>query len=93
MVEEKVAIKEGFQVPRLYEQPSDAVSFYADLAQIIYTGNEIVMQFYETIPGPPDSGGAIKSVRSRLRATVTVSISHGLNIGKLLVEKVERAKK
>jgi hypothetical protein len=92
MVEEKETPKE-IQVPRLYEQPSDAVSFYSDIAQILYSGNEIVMQFYETIPGPPNSGGSFTNVRSRLRATITVSISHAHNIGKLLVERSEKANK
>ena len=92
MVEEKKTPEE-IQVPRLYEQPPDAVSFYSDIGQVLYTGNEVVLQFYETIPGPPESGGVIKNVRSRLRATITVSISHAHNIGKLLLEKVEEAKK
>jgi len=92
MVEEEKSQKE-IQVHRLYEQPPDAVSFYSDIAQILYTGNEITLQFYETIPGPPESGGVIKNVRSRLRATIAVSISHGHNIGKLLLQKVEEAKK
>ncbi len=92
MLEENKTPKE-IQVPRVYEQPPDAVSFYSDIAQILYTGNEITLQFYETIPAPPDSEGVIKNVRSRLRATITVSISHAHNIGKLLLEKFEEAKK
>lgn len=92
MAEEKETPK-GIQVPRLYEQPPDAVSFYSDIAQILYTGNEIILQFYETIPGPPESEGVIKNVKSRLRATITVGISHAHNIGKLLLERVEEAKK
>jgi hypothetical protein len=33
------------------------------------------------------------NVRSRLRATITVSVPHARNIGKLILEKVEEAKK
>jgi hypothetical protein len=92
MVEEKKTPEE-IQVPRLYEQPSDAVSFYSDIGQILYTGKEVVLQFYETIPGPPESEGVIKNVRSRLRATVTMSTLHAHNIGKLLLEKIGEGKK
>ena len=92
MVEEKKTPDE-IQVPRFYEQPPDAVSFYSDIAQILYSGYEVVLQFYETIPSPPDSEGAIKNVTSRLRATITVSTSHALNIAKLLLEKLGEGKK
>jgi hypothetical protein len=91
MVEEKTP--KEIEVPRFYEQLPDAISCYSDIAQILYTGNEVVLQFYETIPGPPESGGAIMNVRSRLRATITVSVPHARNIGKLILEKVEEAKK
>lgn len=92
MVEEKKTPEE-IEVPRIYEQPTDAVSFYSDIGQILYTGNEVVLQFYETVPGPPESGGTIKNVRSRLRATVTVSTLHARNIAKLLLEKIGEGKK
>jgi hypothetical protein len=92
MVEEKKAPEE-IEVPRVYEQPPDAVSFYSDIGQILYTGNEVVLQFYETIPGPPESGGVIKNVRSRLRATITISALHAHNIAKLLLEKITEGKK
>jgi len=92
MVEEKKTPEE-IEVPRVYDQPPDAVSFYSDIGQILYTGNEVVIQFYETIPGPPESGGVIKNVRSRLRATITISTLHAHNIAKLLLEKIGEAKK
>jgi hypothetical protein len=93
MVEEKKTPGE-IAVPRFYEQAPDAVSFYSDIGQVLYTGNEVVLQFYETIPGPPaESGGGIKNVRSRLRATITISTLHAHNIGKLLLEKIEEGKK
>jgi len=94
MSEEKQIPKEGVaEIPRLFEQPHDAISFYADYGQVMHTGNEIMIQFYETIPGPPDPGGNIKHVRSRLRATITVSLQHALNIGKLLVDKAKGTEK
>ena len=59
---------------------------YADFAQILATGTEVVIQFYESIPGPPNTPtGQIQSVRSRLRATVIVSPAHAVNIGRNLL--------
>jgi len=79
---------EGFQINRIFEQPPDAISFYSDFAQILATGHEVVMQFYETIPGAPGPGGKIQIARSRLRGTVVVSKSHAANIGRLLLQNV-----
>jgi len=64
-----------------------AISCYSDFAQVMHTGNEILLQFYETIPGTPVLGGNIGKVRSRLRATITISVAHAQNIGKLLIER------
>lgn len=84
--------KGGGQVTRVFEQPPDSTSFYSDYAQIIGTGHEVVMQFYETIPGPPSlPSGAITTVRTRLRVTVSVSPAHAANIGKLLIQRVGEA--
>ena len=94
MVEQKEVQKGVFQqMSRLFEQPSDSISFYTDFGQVVQTGNEIVLQFYETIPGLPDPDGGIKNVRSRLRATITLSIPHARTIGKLLVEKTKEVEK
>ena len=76
----------ALQVTRLFEQPPDSISFYCDLGQVLGTPNEVVMQFYETIPGPPGQGGQIQTVRSRLRATVTLSRQHAGNIGSSLLK-------
>ncbi len=77
------------QVSRLFEQPPDAASFYCDLAQVIGTQAEVVLQFYETIPGPPSGPtGQVTTARSRLRATIVVSKAHAANIGRLLLQKV-----
>ena len=86
---EEQKIQKVPEIQRIFEQSPEAISFYCDLGQFIHTGNEIVMQFYETIPGIPDSGGNIKNVRTRLRATITVSLSHAQNIGKMLIEKAK----
>jgi hypothetical protein len=80
-------------VSRLFEQAPDAISFYSDFAQIFNTGNEVSIQYYETIPGPPGPDGQIKNARSRLRATITLSIPHARNIGKSLVERTQEVKK
>jgi hypothetical protein len=80
----------GQQVSRVFEQPPDTVSFYSDFAQVLGTLHEVVLQFYETIPGPPAGPTAqVQMVRSRLRATVVVSKSHAANIGRLLLQNVE----
>jgi hypothetical protein len=84
---EEQKIQKVSEIQRIYEYPPEAISFYCDLGQILRTENEIVIQFYETIPGFPDLGGNIKNVRTRLRASITVSLPHARNIGKLLIEK------
>ncbi len=91
--EKKVKSTSTVSLERLFEQPSDAITFYSDLAQIINTGNEILLQFYESIPGPPTIDGNMTKVRSRLRATITISIKHAQNIGNLLIKegKVHKA--
>jgi len=91
MSEEKKMTKKGpVSIERVFEQPPDAISFYCEMGQVFATENEMVMQFYETIPGPPDSAGNIPRVRTRLRATVTISFPHAKNIGKLLIEKTKK---
>jgi len=78
------------QVQRIFEQPPDAISLYSDLAQVIRTQNEIVLQFYETIPGPPGPGGEMSLVRTRLRATITVSLPHAVHIGDILRTRTQQ---
>jgi hypothetical protein len=74
----------GMQVTRVFEQPDDAVTLYADFAQVLGTGSEVIVQFYETIPDVPGPTGQIQSVRSRLRATVIVAPAHAHSIARLL---------
>ncbi len=60
------------------------------MAQVANTGHEIVLQFYETIPGvpePPD--GKIQSAKTRLRATITISKEHAANVGNLLLQQMQ----
>jgi hypothetical protein len=80
------------QIERYFEQPPDAISFYCDFAQVIATGAEIVLQFYETIPGAPGRDGTINKAVSRLKATITFSIPHARNFGKILVERMQEKK-
>ena len=87
---EKLESQKTFKMNRIYEQPPEAVSFYCDIGQVTRTENEIIMQFYETIPGIPSSEGKIETVKTQLRATITVSFPHAKNIGKLLIEKADR---
>ncbi len=90
MAEMKETLKPlGMQeVIRTYDQPSDAISFYSDLGQVTLSGHEIILQFYETIPGPPGPpSGQITKATTRLRATVMLSVQHAQNLGQLLIEK------
>jgi len=77
------------QIERTFEQPSDAISFYCDFAQVIATENEVVLQLYETILGVPDPGGKITKAVSRLRASVTFSVAHAQTVGKVFVERTK----
>ena len=54
---EEGKIPKQIQIQRVFEQPLDAVSFYCDMTQILSTGNEIILQLYEAIPGPPGGPG------------------------------------
>lgn len=94
MPKEKQKKKEALAtMERVFEQPPDSISFYCEMGQVFATENEIVLQFYETIPGSPNPEGKITKVRTRLRATVTLSIPHAVNIGKTLVQKTKEHKK
>ncbi len=75
------------QVNRLFEQGSDTISFYSDMVQVMNTGHEVVLQFYETIPGLPGPGGKIQAVRTRLRSTIMVSHAHARIIGDTLLKQ------
>ena len=79
------------QVQRIFEQPPDAISLYCDIAQVFRTPNEIVLQFYDTIPGPPGPDANITVVRTRLRATITVSIPHAANIAETLQTRTQQS--
>jgi hypothetical protein len=81
------------EVERIFEQPTDSVSFYSDIAQVFKTESEIVLQFYETIPGAPSTDGKIKKVRTRLRTTVTLSLQHAKNLATLLLTKATQEQK
>ena len=85
--EKKVKSASRVSLERSFEQPSDAITFYSDFAQVINTGNEILLQFYESIPGPPTIDGNMAKIRSRLRATITISFKHAQNIGNLLIQE------
>ena len=79
--------EEGRQLQRIFKQPADAISFYSDFAHILGTGNEMSLQFYETIPGPPGPEG-VQTAQTRLRATVMLSHALARRIGNLLLEHV-----
>jgi hypothetical protein len=88
--EEKIPT--AIEIERYFEQSPNAVSFYCDFAQVITTGNEVVIQLYETIPSAPDREGKITKVVTRLRATVTVSLAHAHNFGQQLIERTKETK-
>ena len=74
---------------RVFEQPSDILSMYSDYAQVVGTGHEVIVQFYETIPGIPLPSGAPETVTTRLRATIVISRAHAANLGKSLLQNSE----
>lgn len=88
--EQQTRREEGTRVDRKFTQPADAISFYCDNIQAMGTGEEVVLQLYELIPGPPEGPeGTIKHAESRLRATVKLSKAHAKRIGKVLLEQAE----
>ena len=76
-------------INRIFEQPAESLSIYSDFAQVVGTGHEVLLQFYESIPGVPGPGGTPDLIRTRLRATITVSKTHASNIGRLLLKNSE----
>jgi hypothetical protein len=60
-------------IRRTFTQPDDAISAYGDYTQVSATAEEVVFQFYETIPGIPGEDAHIRGANSRLRATVMMS--------------------
>jgi len=94
MPEKKQKPKEDITgMERVFEQPPDSISFYCEMGHVLATGNEIILQFYDIIPGAPNLKGNIEKVKTRLRATITLSYPHAANIGKLLTERTkEKAK-
>lgn len=78
----------NIQITRTFEQGPNVPSFYSDVAQVVSTGSEVILQFYETIPHPPGSSGRIEAARSQLRATVVLSPNHARRLGTVLLEKL-----
>ncbi len=81
-------VVEKLKVTRVLNNQKMQFHFFLDYAQIINTEKEIVMQFYESIPGPPSPDSQIKNVKTRLKATITVGLPHAETIGKLLLKKM-----
>jgi hypothetical protein len=89
-----MAEEKQLSIERIFEQPADAISFHCDMTQVISTGHEIIIQAYEAIPGVPSGPESnITKVRTRLRATFTVNMSHAKNIGNLLIKKATQGSK
>lgn len=78
--------QERAQAQRIFEQPADAISFYSDFTQVLASGEEVLLQLYETIPGPPEPEGRVQVFKTRLRATVMVSRPNARRIAELLLK-------
>ena len=77
----------GKYVERAFEQPPDAITCYADLVQTVVTEHEVIVQFYEPVPGPPAAGqGGPSIMRSRLRATIILNKPHAARLATSLTE-------
>lgn len=74
----------GTPTPRSFVHREDAISFYSDYIQVIAPKEEIILNVYETIPGPPSPSGGIESAESRLRATIVMSKARAQRLGELL---------
>ena len=84
--------RNGHQVKRTFAQTPDFVSFYSDYTQVVGTGHEVMVQFYETIPGlPTGDAKSVRDVATRLRASITVSPKQAANIGELLIKQSKKA--
>lgn len=81
-----MAQEEEKKARRVFEQPSDAISFYSDFGHVMETAEEIILQLYETIPEASEEGG-VRTARTRLRATVMLSRPHARRLGKLLLKR------
>jgi hypothetical protein len=71
---------------RIFEQPPDAVTCYADVTTLVVTESEVILQFYEPVPSPPAAGSRAPSIRSRLRATVILNKDHARRLSNNLVQ-------
>jgi hypothetical protein len=76
------------QVQRTFAQQPNALSFYCDFSQIVGTENEVLLQFYETIPDAPNQAGQVTQVRSTLRATIMMSRPHALQLAQNLLRQL-----
>lgn len=81
-------VQQPVQAQRMFEQHPDALSFYCDFSQIVGTENEVVLQFYETIPSPPNQAGQVTQVRTRLRATIMMSRPHAIQLARNLLQQL-----
>jgi hypothetical protein len=61
------------QIRRSFELAPDAISFYSDYVSLSRTGNESVLQFYETLPGVVGQTGRPETATTRLRASIIMS--------------------
>jgi hypothetical protein len=76
-------------VERSFSISPDLVSFYSDYAHVLGTADEVMLNFYETIPGLPNESGNVEGAESRLRATVTLSMRHAGVLARLLQANLE----
>ena len=80
----------GKAIQRVFEQPPDAITCYAELVQTVVTEHEVILQFYEPVPGPPIAPVPVSGppegqvgpgiMRSRLRATIILNKQHALRL-------------
>lgn len=77
------------RIPRRFTQPPDSFVGYADFAQVSAIEDEVVIQFYTTIPGIPAEPGKIEDAVTRLVATIIVSPSHARRLASVLTQTSE----
>ena len=80
---------------RVFEQPLDAISIYAEYVQVLGTENEVVIQFYDIVPGIPSVSEGVseaKEIRTILRANVVMSPRLAERLTNILRNRFEKEK-
>jgi hypothetical protein len=85
---EHVRATETTSIPRRFVQP-EALITYSDYVQISRTENEVILQFYVTIPGMPE-GPKVQEAVTRLVATIVLTSTNARRLGNTLMATMQQ---